>query len=67
MRNLFGLLALFGIVGIVFGILIMVRESAGPSGISFAYENYGGPGPLLAGVILLLGSLYLRSVWQSRG
>jgi hypothetical protein len=66
MRNLFGLLGLFGIAGIVFGILIMVRGSQGPTGTPFAYENYGGPGPVLAGVILLLGSLYLRSIWQSR-
>jgi hypothetical protein len=44
----------------------MVRDSRGPGGVPFAYENYGGPGPILAGVILLLGSLYLRSIWQSR-
>jgi hypothetical protein len=66
MRNLFGLLGLFGIAGIVYGIVIMVRDSRGPGGVPFAYENYGGPGPILAGVILLLGSLYLRSIWQSR-
>ena len=66
MRNLFGLLGLFGVAGIVFGILVMVRGSHGAAGIPFAYENYGGPGPVLAGVILLLGSLYLRSIWQSR-
>jgi hypothetical protein len=66
MRNLFGLLALFGIAGIVFGVVNIVRESSGRGGIPFSYENYGGPGPVLAGMILLLGSLYLRSIWQSR-
>jgi hypothetical protein len=66
MRNLFGLLGLFGIAGIVFGILIMIRGPQGGMGMPFAYENYGGPGPLLAGIILLLGSLYLRSIWHSR-
>ena len=66
MRNLFGLLGLFGIAGIVFGILIMIRGPQGGTAMPFAYENYGGPGPLLAGVILLLGSLYLRSIWHSR-
>jgi hypothetical protein len=66
MRNLFGLLGLLGLAGMVFGITIMVREARGPSGIPFTFENYGGPGPLLAGLILLLGSLYLRSIWQSR-
>jgi hypothetical protein len=66
MRNLFGLLGLLGIAGIVFGILIIVRESRAASAIPFRFENYGGPGPVLAGVILLLGGLYLRSIWQSR-
>jgi hypothetical protein len=66
MRNLFGLLGLLGIAGIVFGIAIMVREARGAGAIPFSFENYGGPGPLLAGVILVLGSLYLRSIWQSR-
>lgn len=66
MRNLFGLLGLLGIAGIVFGVVNIVRDSGGPSGIPFSFENYGGPGPVLAGVILLLGSLYLRSIWQSR-
>jgi hypothetical protein len=63
MRNLFGLLGLLGIAGMVFGILTIVRHSRA---IPFTYENYGGPGPLLAGLILLLGSLYLRSIWQGR-
>ncbi|HEY7635702.1 MAG TPA: hypothetical protein VH763_09165 [Gemmatimonadales bacterium] len=63
MRNLFALLGLLGIVGIVSGIVIILR---GSQGTPFTYESYGGPGPILAGVILLLGSLYLRSIWQSK-
>jgi hypothetical protein len=66
MRNLFGLLGLLGIAGIVFGILIMVRGPRGAGALPFSFENYGGPGPVLAGLILLLGGLYLRSIWQSR-
>jgi hypothetical protein len=66
MRNLFLLLALLGVVGIGFGVLDVIRGVSGPHGVPFSYENYGGPGPMLAGLILLAGSLYLRSVWRER-
>ena len=66
MRNLFLLLAALGLVGIGFGVLDVIRGASGPHGVPFSYENYGGPGPMLAGLILLLGSLYLRSVWRER-
>jgi uncharacterized membrane protein HdeD (DUF308 family) len=67
MRALFGLLALFGLAGIVAGVLTMMR---GSEHAPFSYENYGGPGPIIAGVILLAVGLYLLSTWprsQSRG
>lgn len=67
MRNLFILLALIGVAGIVLGILTVVHGGpglAGPAG--FAYENSGGPGSMLAGAMLLATSLYLRAVWQGR-
>lgn len=66
MRNLFLLLALLGLAGIALGVLDLVRGAAGPHGVPFSYENYGGPGSMLAGLMLLLGSLYLRSVWRER-
>ena len=66
MRNLFLLLALLGLVGIVFGVLDIVRGAAGPHGVGFAYENYGGPGSMIAGLMLVAGALYLRSVWRER-
>ena len=66
MRNLFLLLALLGLVGIAFGVLDIVRGTTGPHGLPFQYENSGGPGPILAGLILLVASLYLRSVWRER-
>jgi hypothetical protein len=66
MRNLFLLLALLGLGGIALGVLDVIRGGAGPHGIPFSYENYGGPGSMLAGLILLAGSLYLRSVWRER-
>ena len=66
MRNLFALLALFGLVGIGFGVYTIVRHSTGAGGVPFAYENYGGPGSMIAGVLLIAGALYLRSVWPRR-
>jgi hypothetical protein len=66
MRNLFLLTAALGLVGIALGALDVIRGTSGSHGVPFSYENYGGPGPMLAGLILLLGSLYLRSVWRER-
>ena len=66
MRNLFLLLAALGLVGIAFGVLDMIRGGSGPFGVPFAYENYGGPGSMLAGLMLVAGALYLRSVWRER-
>lgn len=66
MRALFALLALVGIAGILFGVLTIIRGMQGPHGVPFSYENYGGPGPIIAGVIVLAVSLYLRSIWASK-
>jgi hypothetical protein len=67
MRNLFALLALIGVAGIALGTLTLVHAAHGPTGrLGFTYENYGGPGSILAGVTLLAVSLYLRSAWRRR-
>lgn len=66
MRLLFALLALLGVVGIGFGIVTIIRGSSGPDGVPFAFENYGGPGVMIAGVLLIAGALYLLSVWPRR-
>ena len=66
MRNLFALLALLGLVGIGFGGYTILQGGAGPHGVPFAYENYGGPGSMLAGLVLLLAALYLFSIWPRR-
>jgi hypothetical protein len=67
MRNLFVLLALIGLAGIAFGVLTIIHGGPGQAGpLGFTYENYGGPGSMLAGVMLLATSLYLRSAWQGR-
>jgi hypothetical protein len=67
MRNLFALLALIGIAGIVFGVLAILHGATGQSGpLPFMFENSGGPGSIIAGLLLLATSLYLRGVWQGR-
>ena len=66
MRNLFLLLALLGLVGMGLGVLDVIRGAGGPHGVPFSFENYGGPGTMLAVLILLAGSLYLRSIWRER-
>jgi hypothetical protein len=66
MRALFALLMLLGVAGIALGILTMVRGTSGPAGQPFSFENYGGPGPIIAGLIVLAASLYLRSIWKPR-
>ena len=67
MRALFGLLALAGVAGVVFGVLTIVR---GSEHAPFSYENYGGPGSIIGGVLLLAVGFYLLSTWpriESRG
>jgi len=66
MRNLFALLALFGLAGIGLGVLTMIRGTQGLNGVPFSLENHGGPGSIIAGLVLVAGGLYLRSAWQGR-
>jgi hypothetical protein len=66
MRALFILLALLGVAGIVIGVLTIIRGMSGPDGAPFRFENYGGPGPIIAGLIVLATSLYLLSIWNRK-
>jgi hypothetical protein len=66
MRALLGILALLGLAGIVLGVLTMIRGMSGTGSVPFGYENYGGPGPILGGLIVLAATLYLRSFWKAR-
>ena len=67
MRNLFALLALIGLAGIVLGVLTIVRAAPGPTGpLGFTYENYGGPGSMLAGLMLLAPACISAACWQGR-
>ena len=66
MRALFILLALLGVAGIVIGVLTIIRGMSGPDGAPFRFENYGGPGSIIAGLIVLATSLYLLSIWKRK-
>jgi len=67
MRNLFLLLALIGVGGIALGTLTILHAVPGQAGtLPFSLESTGGPGPILGGLILIAGSLYLRSIWQGK-
>ena len=67
MRALFALLALIGLAGIAFGVLALWRAAPGQAGqLPFSHENYGGPGSIIAGVVMVATSLYLRAAWQGR-
>jgi hypothetical protein len=66
MRALFAILALLGVAGIVVGVLTIIRGMSGPEGVPFSFENYGGPGPIIAGVVVLATSLYLLSLWKPK-
>ena len=66
MRVLFAVLALLGLAGIAIGVLTIIRGPQGPAGQPFSFENYGGPGPIIAGLVVLAVSLYLGSIWKSR-
>ena len=65
MRAIFALLALTGVAGIVIGVLTILHGT-GSSQVPFQFENYGGPGPMIAGVIVLATSLYLLATWKAK-
>jgi hypothetical protein len=60
MRALFGLLAVAGLAGIAFGVLTMI---GGADIVPFRYEDYGGPGAIIGGLLLFSVGLYLLVVW----
>jgi hypothetical protein len=67
MRNLFALLALIGIAGIVVGVLTMLHPPHGQAGpLPFTVEYTGGPGSIIGGFVLLAAGLYLWTAWRVR-
>jgi hypothetical protein len=61
MRKLAALLIALGLGGLVLGTVAIVRVIRAPGAAPFSLENYGGPGPILGALLLLLGGLYLLS------
>ena len=66
MRIVFALLALLGLAGIGFGVLTIITHSTGSQGVPFAYETSGGPGSIIAGLMLAAVALYLLAAWPRR-
>jgi hypothetical protein len=66
MRGLFAILVLLGLTGIVLGVVTIIRGMQGPAGEPFSFENYGGPGPIIAGLVVLAATFCLRSIWKPR-
>ncbi|HKH83333.1 MAG TPA: hypothetical protein VKA25_06600 [Gemmatimonadales bacterium] len=61
MRLLLAVLALVGLAGVFLGVLTMIQ---GAREAPFRFENYGGPGPMLGGLVLTAVSLYLLRNWS---
>ena len=61
MRVLFALLAVLGVAGIGFGVLTIIGGRQ--AGVPFSYEDYGGPGSMIGGLLLAAVSLYLLFTW----
>ncbi len=66
MRTFASILALLGAIGLVLGIVIMVRTAAAPGIAPFNHEGYGGPGPIIGALFLLIAGVYLRATARQR-
>jgi hypothetical protein len=64
MRVLLALLAISGLAGIAFGVLTIINGRQ--AGVPFSYEDYGGPGSIIGGLLLAAVSLYLLFTWGRR-
>ena len=67
MRILSLLLIGHGVVGLILGMITFIGEVRAPGTAPFSMENYGGPGPILGALFLVLGGLYLFSSSLSEG
>lgn len=61
MRKVAALLIALGLGGLVLGSVTIVRVARAPGTAPFTFESYGGPGPIVGALLLLLGGLYLFS------
>ncbi len=67
MRLLSLVLVALGITGIVFGVLTLMHGAQGLNGTPFSYENYGGPGSIIAGAMMIAGGLYFGTLKVRQG
>jgi hypothetical protein len=61
MRKVAILLIALGATGLVLGLFVVIRMTRDPATPPFSLENYGGPGPIVGALVLLLVGLYLFS------
>ncbi len=66
MRLFAWLLVLIGVVGVVWGILMIVGGMTGPHGLPFEFEDAGGPGPIIGGIFLIAAGLFFVRDWAKR-
>lgn len=64
MRLLALFLVLIGVAGIAFGVLDIIGGMSGTHSNPFWYETYGGPGPIIAGLILVFGGIALAGAMK---
>jgi hypothetical protein len=66
MRLLPWLLVLIGVIGVVWGILIIIGGMTGVHALPFEFEDAGGPGPLMGGLLLIAIGLAFQKDWARK-
>ena len=66
MRLFAWLLVLIGVIGVVWGVLIMIGGMTGTHPLPFEFESAGGPGPLMGGILLIAAGLVFVKDWAKR-
>ncbi|HET9604918.1 MAG TPA: hypothetical protein VFO96_11560 [Gemmatimonadales bacterium] len=66
MRLFAWLLVLIGVIGVVWGVLIMIGGMHGINGVPFQFEDAGGPGPLIGGILLIAAGLVFQKDWAKK-
>lgn len=61
MRKAAILLIVLGFTALAVDLLVVIRVARDPGTLPFSVENYGGPGPIVGALLLLLVGLYLFS------
>lgn len=61
MRKVAIFLIVLGFTALAVDLLVVIRVARDPGMLPFSVENYGGPGPIVGALLLLLVGLYLFS------